>query len=118
MDGVQTVENDRILLCQQLTASGNGIYVVHASGGWTRAGDADTGAEVLGATVVVSEGTTWADTVWMCTTNAPITVGTTGLAWTRLVANVTPTVVKSTTPSASDYGLANIPTGAVWIQSP
>ena len=26
-------------------------------------------------------------------------------------------VAKSTTPSASDYGLASIPTGAIWVQT-
>jgi hypothetical protein len=56
---------------------------VNASGAPTRATDADSGAELLCATVRVSEGSTNADTAWACTTNAAITVGTTALVWAQ-----------------------------------
>jgi hypothetical protein len=61
----------------------NGIYVVAASGAPARATDADTAAEILQAAVFVEEGTTNADTGWVLTTNAPITLGTTGLAFAQ-----------------------------------
>lgn len=84
IDGVTLVTGDRILLKNQTTASENGIYTVNASGAPTRATDADTGAEMVNATVYVSEGTTLADTQWTQTANAPITIGSTSLAFAQL----------------------------------
>jgi hypothetical protein len=106
IDGVVLATGDRILLKDQTTGSQNGIYTVNASGAPTRATDADTGAELVCATVRVSEGTANADSEWSCTTNAPITVGATALAWSstrsslgllRLIA-----FFFTTTPTASE----------------
>lgn len=85
IDGVVLATGNRILIKDQTTATENGIYTVNASGSPTRATDADTGSELLGATMFVSEGTANADTVWACTNNATITVGSTNLAFIRLV---------------------------------
>lgn len=84
LDGVTLATGDRILLKDQGTASQNGIYIVAASGAPSRATDADSGAELVNASVYVSEGTTNADTQWTCTTNAPITPGSTSLAFAQL----------------------------------
>jgi hypothetical protein len=84
IDGVTLATGDRVLIKNQTTASENGIYVVPASGAPTRATDADSGAELVNATVYVSEGTTNADTQWTCTNNATITVGTTALTFAQL----------------------------------
>lgn len=86
IDGVTLATGDRILIKNQSTASENGIYVVAASGAPTRATDADSGAELVNASVYVSEGTTYADTQWTCTTNAPITVGSTSLSFAQLTS--------------------------------
>ncbi|CAB5162141.1 hypothetical protein UFOVP152_7 [uncultured Caudovirales phage] len=97
IDGVTLVTGDRILVKNQATASENGIYVVNASGAPTRATDADSGAELVNASVYASEGTTQADTQWTCTTNAPITPGTTSLAFAQFgVQSGTVTYVKNT----------------------
>jgi hypothetical protein len=83
IDGVSLVAGDRVLVKNQSTASANGIYVV-ASGTWARATDADSSAEVTpGLFTFVEEGTTNADSGWVLTTDAPITLGTTGLAFTQ-----------------------------------
>ena len=82
IDSVQTVVGDRILVKNQTTPSQNGIYIV-AAGAWTRATDADSEAELVSATVFVSEGTTQGDTAWTMTANAPITVNTTALPWVQ-----------------------------------
>lgn len=84
IDGVVLATGNRILIKNQSTASENGIYTVNASGAPTRASDADTGAELVNASVYVSEGTTLADTQWTCTTNAPITVGSTSIAFAQV----------------------------------
>lgn len=86
IDGVTLATGDRILIKNQSTASENGIYSVNASGAPTRATDADSGAELVNATCYVSEGTTLADTQWTCSTNAPITVGSTGLTFVQLTS--------------------------------
>lgn len=84
IDGVTLATGDRILLKNQTAGAENGIYVVAASGAPARAADADTGAELLNAAVLVEEGTTLADTLWVNSTNAPITPGTTALVFVRI----------------------------------
>jgi len=85
VDGVVLVANDRVLVKDQTTASGNGIYVV-AAGAWTRALDADNtpGSEVTGGMFTfVTEGTVNADSGWVLTTNDPIVLGTTALTFAQ-----------------------------------
>lgn len=83
IDGVALVTGDRILLKNQTTGSENGIYTVNAGGAPTRATDADTAVEIRQASMYVEEGTVNADTQWVLTTNAPITLGTTALVFTQ-----------------------------------
>jgi len=83
IDGVALVAGNRVLVKNQTAASSNGIYVV-AAGAWTRALDNDSAAEMLNATVMVQEGTVNAETQWTCSTNAPITLGTTSLAFSQM----------------------------------
>lgn len=84
LDGVVLATGDRILIKDQATASENGIYVVQASGAPVRAVDADDDAEVTaGMFTFVEEGTSNADSGWVLTTNDPITVGTTALAFSQ-----------------------------------
>ncbi|MDA8428204.1 MAG: phage tail protein [Geobacteraceae bacterium] len=84
IDAVQLVDNDRVLLTAQTAPTENGIYIAHA-GAWQRALDADSDLDLLaGLLATVSEGSVCGDTVWMLTTNAPITVGTTGLTFTKI----------------------------------
>lgn len=85
IDGYQTVAGDRVLVKANTTASENGIYVV-ASGAWSRASDFDgaNGDVTASAAVTIEQGTTYADTVWMLTTDGPVTVGTTALTFSQL----------------------------------
>jgi hypothetical protein len=84
IDGVSVVTGDRVLVKNQTTASQNGIYVC-AAGSWSRATDATTGGSgsigLLGATCLVEEGTANADKIFLCSTDAPITVGTTSITF-------------------------------------
>lgn len=95
-DGVTAVAGDRALVGTQTTGAENGIYIVPASGAATRATDADTGNELVNATVEVGEGTTNADTQWTCSTDAPITVDTTVLVWVQTSTSATYTADEST----------------------
>lgn len=83
IDGVTLATGDRALIKNQSAGAENGIYTVNASGAPTRADDADSGTELLNASVYVSEGTALADTQWTCSTNAPITPGTTALTFVQ-----------------------------------
>jgi hypothetical protein len=83
VDGITLATDDRILIKDQSSGAENGIYIVNASGAPTRATDADSAAELLGATVFVSVGTVNADRVYQMTTNPTITLGSTSLVWTQ-----------------------------------
>ena len=82
IDGVSVIAGDRVLVKAQSTGSGNGIYLA-ASGAWTRATDFDAASELVGASCFVSEGTTLGNSVWVLTTDAPITLGTTSLVFVQ-----------------------------------
>lgn len=91
IDGVTLATGDRILIKDQADPKENGIYVVAASGAPTRSTDADSGAELVNASVYVSEGTTQADTQWVCTTNATITIGSTNIVFAQFSGGGGPT---------------------------
>jgi len=82
IDGVSVIAGDRVLVKAQSTASANGIYLA-AAGAWSRATDFDASAELLGASCFVSEGTTLGNSVWVLTTDGPITLGSTSLTFTQ-----------------------------------
>lgn len=84
VDGVTLVTGDRLLVKDQAAPAENGIYTVSASGAPTRAADANTGATLVAAAVLVTTGTANADTLWVNTADPPITVGTTGLPFVRI----------------------------------
>lgn len=91
-DGVTLAANDRLLVKTEAAGANNGLYLLTQLGTagtpyiLTRATDADGAAELVNASVYVSEGTTLADTQWTCSTNATITVGTTSLAFAQLTS--------------------------------
>ena len=80
IDGITLVAGDRVAVMGQTTGSQNGLYVV-ASGAWTRSTDADTSSEVFAMSFFVSEGTASGNKVYVCTTDAPISLGSTSLAF-------------------------------------
>jgi hypothetical protein len=89
IDGVTVTTGDRVLLAAQTTATENGIYDVAASGAASRSADSNTsGTMPPGLQVVVNEGTNHPDTTWMLTTNGPITLGTTSLAFAPKIGPV------------------------------
>ena len=89
VDGVNLVVNDRILVSGQTTGSQNGLYYVTtvgagSNGTWARSTDGDTTGEIeAGMIIMVTEGTTYADTQWKLTTDDPITIGTTALTFVQ-----------------------------------
>lgn len=88
VDGVTLATGDRILIKDQSAGAENGIYTVNASGAPTRATDADSGAELVGATVVVTTGTANADKAFVCT-NDSITIGSTAVVFVNFASTLT-----------------------------
>ena len=70
IDGHTLVDGERVLLTNQTDGIENGIWVAH-SAAWTRPSDYDTGASAAGNFTFVTNGTTYADQGWVCTTDSP-----------------------------------------------
>lgn len=87
IDGVAVIAGDRVLAQAQTTAANCGIYVV-AAGAWSRSTDADSGSELINAAVFISEGTVNANTAWVQTAPAPITIGTTAITFVKFSSGV------------------------------
>lgn len=73
---------DRVLVKNQSSSQFNGIYVA-ASGSWTRSSDMNTWSEVPSAFTFIQEGTTLADTGWVCTANRGGTIDVTAMPWSQ-----------------------------------
>ena len=89
VDGTSLALRDRVLVTAQSTGSQNGIYIVTtvgagSNGTWARSTDADATGEIKAGTIImITEGTTYADTQWKLTTDDPITVGSTAMTFVR-----------------------------------
>ena len=81
IDGI-TTSSSRVLVKNQSTPANNGIYV-SASGAWSRSSDANTWNQLVSAYVFVEEGTTQADTSWVCTSDPGGTLGVTAVTWVQ-----------------------------------
>lgn len=90
IDGTTLATNDRILIKDQTTQTENGIYTVNSSGAPTRATDADSTAELHGAAVYVTSGTTNADKAYTQTTDNP-TIGSSNIVWAQFGGGTLPT---------------------------
>ena len=82
IDGVALIAADRCLVKDQTAPADNGIYVV-AAGAWARSADMNAWLEVPGAFTFIEQGTTQADTGWVCTSNAGGTLGTTAITFVQ-----------------------------------
>ena len=81
IDGI-TTSLSRVLVKNQTLPANNGIYVSSATA-WTRAVDASTWNQLISAYVFVEEGTTQADTGWVCTVDPGGTLGVTAVTWAQ-----------------------------------
>jgi hypothetical protein len=86
IDGVTIGVSTAVLVKNQTTASQNGIYM-SAAGAWVRRTDMDLNAEVPNAAVFVQQGTTQADTAWVCTNDNTVALGTTAITFVQFGAS-------------------------------
>ena len=106
IDGVSVVTGDRVLVKNQTTQSENGIYVVDAST-WSRASDANTWDELVSAFTFIEEGSTLADTGWVCTVNAGGTLGTTAVTFSQFSGAGSYTAGTGLTLSGNEFSITN-----------
>jgi hypothetical protein len=92
IDGVTLATGDRVLVKDQTTASQNGLYTVVASGSASRDTEYDTIAELSGQMVVVNQGTSNDNKIFLCTTNSDATLGTDNITFTQVTPSNTGTV--------------------------
>ncbi len=119
-DSVTLSNGERLFVRTQSAPAENGIYVFNGSGAaLTRAADMDSWAEVPGALFAVEEGTTHADTIWLCTANQGGTLNSTAITFQAIgiSSGLTDTnFVNAEVPSGSingsnaDFTIANTPT--------
>jgi hypothetical protein len=106
IDGVALIAGDRCLVKNQTLSQNNGIYLV-AAGAWTRATDMDTWAEVPGAFTFIEQGTVYADTGWVCTSNAGGTLGTTPITWVQFAGVGSYTAGTGLTLTGTQFSITN-----------
>jgi len=106
IDGVALIAGDRCLVKDQTLSQNNGIYLV-AAGAWTRATDMDSWLEVPGAFTFIEQGTTWADTGWVCTSNAGGTLGTTAITWAQFAGVGSYTAGTGLTLTGTQFSITN-----------
>jgi hypothetical protein len=84
LDGVTLVTGNRVLLKDQSTASQNGLYIVVASGAASRDTEFDIISELAGQLILVSEGSTHADDLFLCTTDTSATLGSSSISYVQV----------------------------------
>ena len=113
IDGYTTLAGDRILVKNQSLSQNNGIYIASASA-WTRSLDMDVWAEVPSAYMFVMEGTTQADTSWVCTSDPGGTLGVTPITFVQFGSAGAYTAGTGLTLSGNQFSITNIGTAGTY----
>jgi len=92
LDGITLVTGDKVLVKDQTDATENGIYLVPASGAASRDPDFNTVDELAGQLVIIQEGTTNEDTIFLCTTDTGGTIGSVNITFSQVQPQFTGTV--------------------------
>lgn len=119
LDGVTLATGDLVLVKNQSTAAENGVYVVGVSP--SRFAEFDTYDEHPGSLIAVEEGTTNADTIWLCTSNVGGTLNTTAIAFSAFIAgggsgNATSTGADGSEPGSPATGDLYLPNNGFYVK--
>jgi hypothetical protein len=111
LDGITLATGDKVLVKNQTTVADNGIYTVVVSGTASRNTDYDSIAELAGQIVVVQEGDTHADDLFLCTTDTSATLGTSDITFTQVFPSSggTVTQVAVADAGASEFTVTGSP---------
>ena len=82
LDGITLATGNRVLVKNQSTASQNGVYTVVASGTASRDTDFDAIGELAGQIVIIQEGSTNAEKMFLCTTDSDASLGSDTITFT------------------------------------
>ena len=114
IDGVTLVAGDRVLVKDQSTASENGLYLAVSSGAASRDPEHDSIAELSGGMVVVNQGSTNDNKIFLCTTDNTGSVGSTSITYTQVTPSNTGTV---TSVGVADSGAGEFTVGSTPVTS-
>mgnify|MGYP005988182937 CR=1 FL=1 len=111
LDGVTLVTGDRVLVKDQTDATANGLYIVVASGTASRDPQFDTIAELSGQMIVVNQGSTNDNKIFLCTTDSDATIGVSNITYSQVTpANVgTVTSVGVADSGSSEFTVTGSP---------
>ena len=114
IDGVTLATGDRVLVKDQSTGSQNGLYTVVASGTASRDTEYDTIAELSGQMVVINQGSTNDNKIFLCTTNNTASLGSDTITFSVITPSNTGTV---TSIGIADAGAGEFTVGSTPVTS-
>ena len=111
IDGITLVAGDRVLVKDQSTASENGLYLAVSSGAASRDPEHDSIAELSGGMVVVNQGSTNDNKIFLCTTDNTGSVGSTSITYTVVTPSNSGTVTQIgiADSGAGEFTVGNTP---------
>ena len=105
IDTITLTSGERVLVKNQSTASQNGIYTASASA-WSRASDADSWDEYVGAITFVESGSQ-AGSAWYSSAQPGGTLGVTAINWSNFSVASVYTAGTGLTLSANEFRITN-----------
>jgi hypothetical protein len=114
LDGVTLVTGDRVLVKDQTDDTANGLYIVVASGTASRDPQFDTIAELSGQMIVVNQGSTNDNKIFLCTTDSDGSLGSTSITYTVITPSNVGTV---TSVGVADSGASEFTVGSSPVTS-
>ena len=114
IDGVTLVTGDRVLVKDQSTASQNGLYTVVFSGTASRDTQFDSIEELSGQMIVVNQGSTNDNKIFLCTTNNTATLDSDSITYNIITPSNVGTV---TSVGVADAGASEFTVGSSPVTS-
>jgi len=110
IDGITLQTGDKILVKSQTDATENGIYISPSSGTASRDTNYDTVEELAGQMIVVQQGSTNADKIFLCTTDNSGSIGSVNIVFSQITpANQGTVQSVGITQSGSEFTIGNTP---------
>jgi len=110
IDGGNPVAGDRVLVKDQSDATENGLYLAVSSGASSRDPEHDTIAELSGGMVVVNQGSTNDNKIFLCTTDSDGSIGSTNITYVVVTPSNTGTVTSvGLTQSGTEFTIGSTP---------
>jgi len=110
IDGITLQTGDKILVRSNTDATENGIYISPSSGSASRDTNYNTVEELAGQMIVVQQGSTNADKIFLCTTDNSGSIGSVDIVFSQVTpANQGTVQSVGITQSGSEFTIGNTP---------